>query len=51
MEKEKYTLYSETSKLIDKEELRANSVFWFLFGFISAAVLILIFITSACIPF
>jgi hypothetical protein len=51
MTEEKHILYPETTKLIEKEDLRVNNIFWFIIGFLSAAVLILIIYTSACIPF
>ncbi len=45
MTKQKYTLYSETSKLMDKEDLRVIRLLWFAIGFMSAVVITLI-ITS-----
>ena len=46
MTKEKYNFYSETTKLIDKEDLRTTRLFWFMIGFLSAVILTLIFFTS-----
>ena len=51
MEKEKHILHTKTTQLIEKEDLLVTRVFWFMFGFLSASVLILIFFTSVCIPF
>jgi hypothetical protein len=44
MTKEKYNLYSidKETKLIDKYDLRITKVFWFLMGFLVAALLIVI---------
>jgi heme/copper-type cytochrome/quinol oxidase subunit 4 len=46
MTKEKYNFYSETTKLMDKEDLRVTRLFWFMIGFISAVILTLIFFTN-----
>lgn len=46
MTNEKYNFYSKTTKLMDKEDLRATRLFWFMLGFLSAVALTLIFFTS-----
>lgn len=39
MPKEKYNLYPETTKLMDKKDLRVTRLFWFTIGFLAAMTL------------
>lgn len=49
MPKEKYNLYTETSQLVSKEDLRVTRLFWFTMGVLVAVVFFLILISTGCI--